>query len=117
MSPSGSTRRISVTGNLDAEVGQVAAVKQRSASEYQVTFTGTELALVRSALREAECFSRFGIGVLGDVDNPRDGEPSENGRLRREIEALATRETSLRSLQNTMAEVDRGESAPMQAAI
>ena len=106
-----------VAGNFDAEVGQVATMRQLTASEYQVTVTGTELALLRSALRETERFSSFGIDVLGDVDSTRDAEPSENGRLRREIEALATRIALLRSLQGTLAEVDRrGEPAPMQAA-
>lgn len=106
-----------VAGNFDAEVGQVATMRQLSASEYQVTITGTELALVRNALCEAERFSCFGIEVLGDVDNTRDAEPPENGRLRREIEALARRIASLRSLRRTMAEVDgRGEPAPKQVA-
>jgi hypothetical protein len=86
----------------------VATVKQLTGSEYQVTMTATELALVKNALGEAERVSRFGIGVLDDVDNCRDAERSENSRLRREIDALAMREASLRSLQKTMAEVDRG---------
>jgi hypothetical protein len=79
--------------HFEAEVGQVATVRQLTASEYQVTITGTELALVRNALHEAERFSSFGV------------------RLWREIESLATRVASLRSLQRMMAEVDRrGES-------
>lgn len=95
----------------------MATMRELTAAGYQVTITGPELALVRNALHEAERFSRFGIEVLGDVDNTRDAEPSENGRLRRENEALATRVASLRSLQRTMAEVDRcGESAPKQVA-
>ncbi len=95
----------------------MATVKQLTASGYQFTITGTELALVRNALREAERFSSFGIEVLGDVDNTWDAEPSENGRLRREIEALATRIALLRSLQRTMAGTDPcGESAPRQVA-
>jgi hypothetical protein len=111
MLPGGLTRMMVMTGNFDAEVGQVATVRRLTASEYQVTITGTELALVRNALREAERFSSFGVEVLGDVDNSRHAEPSENGRLRREREALATRVASLRSLQRTMAMVDRrGES-------
>lgn len=106
-----------VAGHFDAEVWQVATVRERTAAGYQVTITGTELALVRNALQEAERFSRFGIEVLGDVDNTRDAEPSQNERLSRENEAVATRVASLRSLQRTMAEVDRcGESAPKQVA-
>lgn len=106
-----------VARHFDAEVGQVATVKQLTASGYQVTITGTELAFVRNALREAERFSSFGIEVLGDVDNTWDAEPSENARLRREIEALARRRALLRSLQRTMAGIDPcGESAPKQVA-
>jgi hypothetical protein len=117
MSPAGLTRMMVVAGNFDAEVGQVATMRQLSASEYQVTISRTELALMRNALCEAERLSCFGIEVLADVDNTRDAEPSENGRLRREIEALATRIASLRLLQRTMAEVDgRGEAAPRQLA-
>jgi hypothetical protein len=99
-------------GNWEVALGRGGwpggGMKQLSASGYQVTITATELALVRSALREAERFSRFGIEVLGDVDNPRDGEPLGNDRLRHELEALAAREASLRSLQKTMTEVDGG---------
>jgi hypothetical protein len=88
-------------------------VKQLTASRYQVTMTGTELALVKNALAEAVRVSRFGMAVLADVDNSRDAEPSQNSRLRQEVEALAMREASLRSLQVTMAEVDHGgELAP-----
>ena len=95
----------------------MAAVKQLTASRHQVTMTETELALVKNALTEAQRVSRFGMEVLDDVDNSPDAEPSENSRLRREIEALAMREASLRSLQKTMAEVDRGgKLAPMQQA-
>jgi hypothetical protein len=95
----------------------VATVKQLTASRYQVTMTGTELALMKNALHEAERVSRFGKQVLDDVDNGPKAEPSENGRLRREIDALAMREISLRLLQKTMADVDRGGSpAPVQHA-
>lgn len=73
-----------------------------------------ELALLRSALDEAERVSRFGIEVLDGVDRGRDGESSEDGRLLREIDALAMREASLRSLQKTMAEVDGGCTPPPQ---
>lgn len=92
-------------------------VKQLTGGEYRVTMTATELALVKSALDEAERVSRFGMEVLDGVDNGRDAEPSENSQLRREIEGLAMREASLMSLQKTMAEVDLGgEVAPMQPA-
>ena len=95
----------------------MARVKHLGASGYQVTMTATEFALVKSALDEAERVSRFGLEVLDDADNSRDAEPSEDSRLRREIDALAMREASLRSLQKTMAEVDRGgRPARMQQA-
>jgi hypothetical protein len=95
----------------------VATVKQLTASRYQVTMTETELVLVTNALAEAERVSRFGMEVLDDVDKSTGAEPPQNSRLRREIEGLAMRETSLRSLQKTMAEVDRGgKLAPMQHA-
>lgn len=95
------------TGHFDTEVSNVATVKQLTASRYQITMTETELALVKNALTEAEQVARFGMGVLDDVDNSPATEVSGNSRLRREIETLAMREASLRSLQKTMAEVDR----------
>jgi DNA repair exonuclease SbcCD ATPase subunit len=95
----------------------VATVKQLTASRYQVTMTEAELALVKNALAEAERVARFGTEVLDDVDRSPAAEQPENSRLRREIEALAMREASLRSLQKTMAEVDRvGKPAPTQHA-
>ena len=95
----------------------MATVKQLTAGRYQVTMTETELVLVTNALAEAERVSRFGMEVLDDVDKSPGAEPSENSRLRREIEGLAMREASLRSLQKTVAVVDRGDKlAPMQHA-
>ena len=116
----GSNRMMDVKGELATstrEVSQVATVKQVGASGYQVTMTASEFALVKSAVNEAERVSRFGLEVLDDADNSRDAEPLENSRLRREIDALAMREASLRSLQKTMAEVDPvGNPAPMKHA-
>jgi hypothetical protein len=100
------------TRHYDMEVTKVASVRQLSRSQYQVMVTGTELALIRAALAEAERVSRFGMEVLDEVDNSHDGEPVANSRLREEIDALAMREASLRSLQKTMAEVDRGGKLP-----
>ncbi len=105
------------TSHCDMEVNQVATVEELTSGGYQVTVTGTELALLRGALDEAERVSRFGIEVLDEADRSRDGEPSPNSRLVREIDALAMREASLRSLQKTMAEVDgSGKLAPAQHA-
>jgi hypothetical protein len=92
----------------DTEVNQVARVSELTGGRYRVMMTGTEFALIKNALSEAERVSRFGMEVLDDVDTSRDSAPAENGRLRREIEALAMREASLRSLQKTMSEIDRG---------
>jgi len=95
----------------------VATVKQLTASRYEITMTKTELALVKNALADAERVSHFGMEVLDEADNSPRAETSENSRLRREVEALAMREASLRSLQKTMAEVDRGGNpAPIQHA-
>jgi uncharacterized protein (DUF1786 family) len=83
---------------------QVASVKELASGGYQVTVSETELALMRTALAEAERVSRFGIEVLDEADRNRAGEPSVNSRLLQEIDVLAMREASLRSLQKTMAE-------------
>ncbi len=87
----------------------MATVKELTTGGYQVTVSGTEFSLLRSALDEAERVSRFGIEVLDEADRSQDVERSENSRLLREIDALAMREASLRSLQKTMAEVDGGQ--------
>ncbi len=84
----------------------MARVRQLAGDGFQLTMTGTELALVKSALREAERVSRFGIEVLDGADQDRNGEATGNSRLEREIEGLVMREASLRSLQKTMSEVD-----------
>jgi hypothetical protein len=64
----------------------VATVKQLTGNEYQVAVTATELAMVKNTVDEAERVWRFGIEVLADVDNSRDGDPSEDSWLRREID-------------------------------
>ena len=83
----------------------MATVKELASGGYQVTMTATELALVRTALGEAERVSRFGIEVLDEADRSQEGKPSVNSRLLQEIDVLAMREASLRSLQKTMAEL------------
>jgi hypothetical protein len=92
----------------------VASVKQLTSGGYRVTVTGSELSLIRSALDEAERVSRFGIEVLDEADRSRDGDLSVDSRLLREIDTLAMREASLRSLQKTMAEVDHASLTPAQ---
>jgi ATP-dependent protease Clp ATPase subunit len=81
----------------------VATVRQHTSGGYQMTMTETELTLIRAALARTERMSRFGIKILDEVD-----QVAENSRLRREIAGLAVLEASLRSLQKTMSEVDRG---------
>jgi hypothetical protein len=88
----------------DTEVNQVATVQELVSGGYQVTVSETELALMRTALDEAERVSRFGIEVLDEAGRSRDGELPVNSRLLHEIDVLAMREASLRSLQKTMAE-------------
>jgi hypothetical protein len=92
-------------------------VKELTSGGYELTVSGTELALLRSALDEAERVSRFGIEVLDGVDRSHGGESSEDSRLLREIDALAMREASLSWLQKAMADVDGGGPlAPAQHA-
>jgi hypothetical protein len=103
--------------HFDLEVTQVARVRQLTGGGYEVTMTGTELALIKTTLDEAERVSRFGIEVLDGADQARDAEPSENSRIRQEIEALAMREASLRSLRKTMSEIgSAGKPAPVRGA-
>ena len=85
----------------------MATVKQLTNGAYSVKVSETELSLIKTALQQTERVSRLGMEVLDEADQARDGKRLENGRLRREIEALAIREASLRSLQETMAEVQR----------
>jgi hypothetical protein len=93
---------------FDMEVTQVARVRHLTGGGYQVTMTETELALVRTALAEAERVARLGIEVLDGADQAKDADPAENSRIGQEIYALAMREASLRSLQKTMSETESG---------
>lgn len=86
----------------------MARVSELTGDRYQVLVSATEFALIKNVLSEAERVSRFGMEVLDDVAASRDRAPSGNSRLRREIEALAMREASLRSLRKTLSEIDRG---------
>jgi hypothetical protein len=94
------------------EVHTVATVKQQTGGGYEVTMSDSELMLIQNALAETERVARFGMKVLDEVDPGRDAEPPVDSRLRREIEGLAMREASLRWLQKTMSEVDRGSTSP-----
>jgi hypothetical protein len=102
--------------HFKTEVEQVASVKQLGGGGYRVTVTESELSLIRSALDEAERVSRFGIEVLDEADRSRDGQHPAESRLLREIDALAMREASLRSLQKTMAELDGSNLTPARGA-
>jgi len=94
--------------HCNTEVNQVATVKELASGGYQVMVSESEFALIRTALAEAERVSRFGIEVLDEAGRSGEGELPVNGRLVQEIDVLAMREASLRSLQKTMAEVERG---------
>ena len=94
--------------HFDLEVTQVARVRELTEGGYQVTMTGSELGLIRTALAEAQRVARLGIEVLDGADQAGDEEPAENSRIREEIESLAMREASLRWMQKAMSETDSG---------
>jgi hypothetical protein len=99
------------------EVTQVARVRELTGGGYQVTMTGSELGLIKTALAEAERVARLGIEVLDGADQASDEEPAENSRIREEIESLAMREASLRWMQKAMSETDSGgKPAPVHSA-
>jgi hypothetical protein len=112
--PDGNMNNTRSGSHFDLEVTQVARVRQLTGGGYQISMTGTELALIKSTLDEAERVSRFGIEVLDGADQARDAEPSENSRIRQEIDGLVMREASLRSLRKTLSEIDSaGKPAPV----
>ena len=84
-------------------------MRQLTSGEYLIQVCEAELALIKTALEQTERVSRFGMEALDGADQDRHGPRAENTRLRRAIEALVMREASLRSLQETMAEAERGE--------
>jgi hypothetical protein len=87
----------------------VAAVTQQANGGYLVELSETELALIKTALEQAERVSRFGVEVLDRADRATDGRPVRGNRLRREVRALALREASIRSLHRALAEAEPGE--------
>jgi hypothetical protein len=91
------------------EVSRLATARQLANGEYSVHVTEAELSLMKTALETTERVSRFGMEVLDKADRAMDGRRSDNVRLRREIEALAMREASVRSLRKTMAAAEHGE--------
>jgi hypothetical protein len=91
------------------EVTQVARVRELTGGGYQVTMTGSELGLIKTALAEAERVARLGADVLDGADQASDEEPAENSRIREEIESLAMREASLRWMQKAMSEIDSAD--------
>jgi len=95
----------------------VAIVKRTTSSEYQVTMTGTELALIRSALGEAERVCRLRMEVLDEEGRSQHGDSAEKCSPHHKIDGLAMREASLRWLRKTVSEVDHGGNAtPSQHA-
>lgn len=89
----------------------MATIRHLTSGRYSVEVNETELALIKTALKQTERVGRFGIEVLDGADQAAGGGRPDNSRLRREIEALARREASLRSLQETMAAAEGGEEA------
>jgi hypothetical protein len=87
----------------------MAAVRQLTSDGYLLQVSETELALIKTALEQTGRMSHFGIEVLDEADHFKHGRRAQNTRLRREIEALAIREASLRSLHETMAEAKSAE--------
>jgi hypothetical protein len=86
----------------------MAAVRQLTSGGYLVQVSETELALIKTALEQTQQVSRFAMELLDGADHDGHGRRVENTLLRREIEALAIREASLRSLHETVAEAERG---------
>ena len=89
----------------------MARVRELTGGGYQVTMTGSELGLIKTALAEAERVARLGVEVLDGADQASDEEPAENGRIQEEIESLAMREASLRWMQKAMSEIDSADKA------
>ena len=87
----------------------MAAVRQLTSGGYLVQVSETELALIKTALEQTGRMSRFGMEVLDEADHDRHGRRAHSTRHRREIEALAIREASLRSLHESMTEAERGD--------
>jgi hypothetical protein len=97
---------------IDRKLIQVATVRHLTNGEYLVQVSDTELALIKTALRQTGRLSRFGMDALDGEDQATNVRRLENTRLRREAEALAMREASLRSLQKTMAEAHQMQAVP-----
>jgi hypothetical protein len=95
--------------HFGSEVTQVARVRELTGGGYQVTMTGSELGLIKTALAEAERVARLGVEVLDGADQAGDEEPAENGRIREEIESLVMHEASLRWMQKAMSEIDSAD--------
>lgn len=87
----------------------MAIVTERNRGRYSIQVSEAELSLIRSALQQTERVSHFGMEVLDEADQAMGRRRVDRTRLRREIEVLAVREAALRSLQETIAEVERGE--------
>ena len=87
----------------------MATLRERTSSGYSIQLSQAELSLIRTALKQTERVSRFGMKILDDADQAMDGRRLASSRLRREIDALAIREASLRSLEEALAETERRE--------
>jgi hypothetical protein len=87
----------------------VAIVRQSTTGQYLIQVSETEFSLIKTAIEQAERVSRLGMEVLDEAYQAMDGSGLDRRRLRRETEALAVREASLRSLQETISETEPGE--------
>jgi hypothetical protein len=102
--------RVHATGvQASKKVSQMASVRQLTSGGYLLQVSETELALIKTALAQTGRVSRFGMEVLDEANHDKHGRRAENTRLRREIDALAIREASIRSLHETMAETERDD--------
>lgn len=84
----------------------MAIVTQRNSGRYSIQVSEAELSLIRTAVEQTERVSRFGMEILDEAGEAMDRRGLDKKRLRREIEALAKREASLRSLHDAIAEVE-----------
>ena len=87
----------------------MATVRRDSSGGYSIQVSEAELSLIKAAVEQTARVSRFGMEVLDEAHLAMDGRPLDRRRFGREIQGLAAREASLRSLATTIAETERGE--------
>jgi hypothetical protein len=90
-------------------VNLVATVRRGTCGGYSIQVSEAELSLIKAAIEQTERVSHLGMEFLDEAHRARDGRPLDGRRLRREIQTIAVREASLRSLRTDIAETERGE--------